>query len=145
LLGGLLEDDDSIFKVEVWKESAQIDLWVTVIIKKANGEEQKHAIMIENKYYTGLHLSRDTDGEYRNQLIVYKKKFDEYYDKTWILHYCVITCIYRTNSNFNLLFGEVGKEGELQPFKLFSLKELVPNHENTESDIYNEFMLGDWH
>ena len=145
LLGGLLEDDDSIFKVEVWKESAHIDLWVTVVIQKANGKDkEKHAIMIENKYYTGLHLSRDTDGEYRNQLVVYKKKFDAYYDESWILHHCVITCMYRNNPHFDALFGEVGRAEELQEFSMFSLDDLLPDLEETESDIYNEFMLKDW-
>lgn len=38
-----------------------------------NNIEEKHAILIENKYYTPLHLTKDDDGQYKNQLEVYRK------------------------------------------------------------------------
>ena len=65
MLGKLCEIDvnDSVnFKnVEVWKEDQNIDLWVELEVE-INDTSQKHAILIENKYYTGLHLTRDSDG-----------------------------------------------------------------------------------
>lgn len=142
-------DGISVQSVEVWKEWNQIDLCVEVVLKRETGEVENHAIMIENKYYTGLHLSRDADGNYRNQLLVYRDKFDKFYDekpewKSENMHYCVITCVYRDTPGFKETYG-ILEEEEYKDFLLFSLKELVPGEEMTESDIYNEFMIGDWH
>ena len=82
MLGLLLEipmsDDVIVSEVKVWKEYWNIDLWVEVALQ-CNGETEHHAILIENKYYTMLHNSYDDDGVPRNQLEVYKKKFDRHY------------------------------------------------------------------
>lgn len=138
----------TIKSVKVWKEWEHIDLCVEVIISCETGEE-KHAIMIENKYYTGLKLSKDTDGEYKNQILVYKKKFDHFYTSQKNLdinklHYCVITCIYKNDDKFHDKFGYLGS-GEYKWVNVYSLCELVPDNKKTESDIYNEFLLEDWY
>ena len=84
MLGKLCEIDVNesvVFKdVKVWKEDQNIDLWVELVVE-TDGKSQKHAILIENKYYTGLHLTRDSEGQYRNQLEVYKERFIEHYSK----------------------------------------------------------------
>ena len=78
-------NDSIIFRgVRVWKEDQHIDLWVELIIEN-NGVADKHAILIENKYYSSLHDSKDSDGCYRNQLQVYKNRFDAHYNKILIL------------------------------------------------------------
>lgn len=147
ILGRLMDDfpisNCKILKVEVWKEWEQIDICAEVKIEKASGQIEEHAILIENKYYTGLHQSRDIDGTYRNQLIVYKKKFDKQYKDKFIKHYNVISCISKADPKFEQLFGIMDTE-EYKGFQLFSLDELLINMEETESDIYNEFMLENW-
>ena len=140
MLGKLLGKkniDDVIFSnVKVWKQDQYIDLWVELTVA-CQGEITKHALLIENKYYTGLHDTNDIDGEKRNQLEVYKKKFDAHYNsqsETWQKHYALITCIERNNSKFEqyLIAEEFG-------FNLFSFYELLENDTQTESDLFNEF------
>ena len=109
MLGLLLEipmsDDVIVSEVKVWKEYWNIDLWVEVALQ-CNGETEHHAILIENKYYTMLHNSYDDDGVPRNQLEVYKKKFDRHYadqehdNDIWQKHYALITCIDRDDPKF---------------------------------------------
>ena len=86
-----------VMNVETWKQDQYIDLWVHVELV-IDGKAESHAILIENKYYTGLHDATDDDGVRRNQLLVYRKRFDKYYEtqeKEWVRHYCLITCIER--------------------------------------------------
>ena len=130
--------DDVIFSnVKVWKQWEKIDLRVEVDVEQ-RGEITKHALLIENKYYTGLHDANDTDGEKRNQLEVYKKKFDAHYaDKSsedWKLHYALITCIERNDGKFEQY--SIAKDFG---FNLFSFYELLENDTQTESDLFNEF------
>lgn len=144
MLGKLCEIDvnDSVnFKnVEVWKEDQNIDLWVELEVE-INDTSQKHAILIENKYYTGLHLTRDSDGEYRNQLEVYKKRFDEHYSKKeeeWKLHYNLVTCVERESPAFTMY--DIAKDFGYQVHSFYDmLKDSDP--EWTESDIFNEFWI----
>lgn len=136
-------NDSVIFKeVKVWKEDQRIDLWVELIIEN-NGVPYKHAILIENKYYSSLHDSKDLDGCYRNQLQVYKNKFDAHYNKepdTWIKHYNLITCIERSDPKFSAYYDIAKSFG----FKVISFYEMLGDkteYEYTESDIFNEFWL----
>ncbi len=144
MLGKLSEIDvnDSVsFKnVEVWKEDQNIDLWVELEVE-INGTSQKHAILIENKYYTGLHLTRDSDGEYLNQLEVYKKRFDEHYSKKeeeWKLHYNLVTCVERESPAFAMY--DVAKEFKYQVYSIYDLL-VGTDPQPTESDIFNEFWI----
>jgi hypothetical protein len=141
MLGKLLSienTDDVIFSnVKVWKQWENIDLRVEVDVEQ-KGKMAKHTLLIENKYYTGLHDTTDIDGKKRNQLEVYKKKFDAHYaDKSnedWKLHYALITCIERNDSKF-----EQYRIAEKFGFNLFSFYELLENDIQTESDLFNEF------
>ena len=142
MLGKLLSienTDDVIFSnVKVWKQDQHIDLWVE-LTKACQGEITKHALLIENKYYTGLHDTNGTDGKRRNQLEVYKKRFEAHYadksNEVWELHYALITCLERdSDSKF-----EQYRIAEEFGFNLFSFYELLENDIQTESDLFNEF------
>ena len=141
MLGKLLsiENTDAIIfsNVKVWKQWEKIDLRVEVDVEQM-GKITKHTLLIENKYYTGLHDATDDDGEKRNQLEVYKKKFDAHYadkpNEDWKLHYALITCIERNDGKF-----EQYRIAEKFGFNLFSFYELLENDTQTESDLFNEF------
>ncbi len=135
---GIENIDDVLFAdVKVRKQEQYIDLWVE-LTKACQGKITKHALLIENKYYTGLHDTNDTDGKRRNQLEVYKKRFEAHYaDKSsedWKLHYALITCIEKKDNKF-----EQYRIAEKFGFKLFSFYELLENDIQTESDLFNEF------
>ena len=142
MLGKLLGKkniDDVIFSnVKVRKQEQYIDLWVEVDVEQ-RGKMSKYALLIENKYYTGLHDATDDDGERRNQLEVYKKKFEAHYadksNEVWELHYALITCIERSDSGK----FEQYRIAEDFEFNLFSFYELLENDTQTESDLFNEF------
>ena len=143
ILLGIAINDDTLFRnVRVRKERQQIDLWVELEVDLL-GEVTKHAILIENKYYTALHDSTDEDGEKRNQLVVYKKRFDKHYDSqpdAWQRHYALIVCISREDAKFAqyLIAPSLG-------YKLLSFYELLGDENDgyvySESDIFNEFWL----
>lgn len=140
MLGKLLSignTDDVIFSnVKVWKQWENIDLRIEVDVEQ-RGDITKYALLIENKYYTGLHDTTDIDGKKRNQLEVYKKKFEAHYNsqsETWQKHYALITCIERNNSKF-----EQYRIAEKFGFNLFSFYDLLENDTQTESDLFNEF------
>ncbi len=138
-------DNVIVEHVDVWKQSQKIDLWVEARLV-VNGIEELHAILIENKYYSPLHLSKDEDGEYRNQLEVYKKKFVTHYAGmcAWHLHFAVITCMERTDDNFVATYDE--KEIGHLGFKLYSFDDMLNETMSidSESDIFNEFWLTNW-
>lgn len=131
---------EAVNTVEVWKEWERIDLAVEVEICNCGGTPEHHAILIENKYFSNTRKVLDSDRNYRNQLEVYKKKFDDYYKNDapqYKLHYCLITCIDRGDDKFSQ-YDNVEDFG----FQLISAKELIdPSKEKqrTESDIFNEF------
>lgn len=138
ILFNLLEAKDmgqKIINVKVWKQWRRIDLTVEVIISH-NGQNEKHVVLIEDKYYTAPH---------DNQLSRYKKVFDDFYKNDgFIKHYALITAIYRDDSrgDFNRCYGEVESLG----YKVYSMCELLAeNQKETESDIFNQFWLADWH
>ena len=140
---GFNENDIEFQDVKVWKEECRIDLWVEVkLLNKGNPE--RHAILIETKYYTGLHDAKDDDGEYRNQLLVYKKKFDKYYEQhlEFKKHYVLISCIYRTDEKFSMY--EIAKDFGYRIFSRTDLLDKKDCAQETESDIFNEFWFRDW-
>lgn len=132
--------DVEILNVKVWKQEENIDLWVEVELRK-NGKIEHHAILIENKYYSRLRQVKDTDGEFRNQLIVYKKKFDKYYSEqsiAWSKHYVLITCIERDEENKFIEYSPAEEFG----YRIITFYEMLGDcAQETESDIYNEFWL----
>lgn len=144
LLNKHLTDDIIVEDVNIKKQYLKIDLWVEVTLK-LDDKIEYHTILIENKYYTLLHNSNDEEGVSRNQLEVYKNKFDNYYKEQldgnkWIKHYNLVTCIERDNSTFDSY-----KIAETFGFNIFSFDELlITTTEATESDIFNEFWLRSW-
>lgn len=129
---GKFDQGQHIIDVKVWKQWKRIDLIVEVTLKDGDSKE-KHVIIIEDKYYSAPH---------DNQLQRYKESAEEYYNKDWQKHFVVITAVYRSDETFDAIYSEVEKDG----FKIFSIKELVNNvTEPTESDIFNQFWLADWH
>lgn len=149
MLFRLIESDthDNIVveDVKVWKQSKKIDLWVEAKLL-VNGKEEWHSVLIEDKYYSPIHPSLDTDGLYRSQLDVYKKKFKAHYvDKAYFhFHFAVITCMVRYDANFTTTYDE--KEMERLGFKLYSFDDMLDDSINidSESDIFNEFWLRNW-
>ena len=130
--------DTTFHNIKVWKQEQYIDLLVELEVKE-NEQITKHALIIENKYYTNLHDTTDTDGQQRNQLEVYKKKFDVHYtgkqNENWQKHYALITCLERNSTPFNRHFDQIVE----QEFNVFSFYELLENDIQTESDLFNEF------
>lgn len=137
-----VSNDVQFQNIQVWKGDQHIDLWVELEMKEKD-QIAKHAILIEDKYYGGLRQCKDDDGTYKNQLEVYKKRFDAHYAKDkneqWTLHYALITCIKKNDSKF-----EIYNAADDLKFKKFYIKELLDEANNnnpilTESDIFNEF------
>ena len=126
--------------VNTWKQHKKIDIWaeVNAIV---NGQAKSYSLLIEDKYYSGLRTIKDGKGFFRNQLDVYKEKFDRYYDEEKNdfganRRYVLITCISRSDPKIKI-YSEHSKYG----FELFTYDELVEDNEETESDIYNEFFI----
>jgi hypothetical protein len=138
LLGMKNLKNTTFHNVKVWKQKQEIDLWVELEVKE-NEQITKQALLIENKYYTGLHNTTDVDGQQRNQLTVYKKKFDAHYiskqNENWQKHYALITCLERHSAPFNKHFDQIIESA----FNVFSFYELLENDIQTESDLFNEF------
>ena len=142
MLLGLSDYSNLLFRdVKVWKQWNKIDLRVEVDVEQM-GKITKYALLIENKYYTGLHDTTDTDGKKRNQLEVYKKEFDAHYNsqsEKWQKHYALITCLERESAPFKRHFGYLTKVDTKPAFNVFSFYELLENNIQTESDLFNEF------
>ena len=145
ILFKLLELKDSgqtIERVEVWKQWGEghkkMDLTVEVDISE-NGVKSKHALLIEDKYYSGIRYDENLQ-EY--QIQTYKRIFDNFYSHEPITsHYWVISCISPCDEKFGYLYGNVNQYG----FKAISIYDLVMNaKEDSESDIFNQFFLRDW-
>ena len=142
MLGKLIDKDitleTNILSVKVWKENKRIDLTVEVVIDN-NGTLEKHAILIENKYYSKL---RD------NQLIKYKTAFLKHYGNTqdWQKHYKLLSCLDTPEE----VMSVYGKDIEGTEFTAYSFYELlspalwqidIGEYVESESEIFNEFWL----
>lgn len=136
-------------KVEVWKEWQHMDLCAEVkLINK--GKEEFYALLIENKYYTPLHLKRDSKGVWRNQVDVYREIFEQHYDsipskKGWGRRYALVSCFDSEDKKIQM-FDEAKEYG----FEVFGFYDIIDeNKENgkyvdSESEIFNEFWLRKW-
>jgi len=128
----------AIDDVRVWKQERYIDLWVEVELHVEDRKEY-HAILIENKYYTGIH---------DNQLERYRQIFEQYYsDKSDYLkrnlHYALVTCLYDVDTHYAPL-ATTAKENKFDIYHLFDLVDASLNYKESESDIYNELFLRNW-
>lgn len=141
LLDRLQEMDNiEIEDVRVWKQERYVDLWIEVDLKNADREE-KHAILIENKYYSLVH---------DNQLKRYRDIFEEYYrDKgkyqpnNQYLHYALISCLYPNNPHYDFLKDAASKDGYTL-YHLYDLTDPSLNYKESESDIFNELFIRGW-
>lgn len=131
-------DNITIDDVRVWKQERYVDLWVEVDLH-INKREEHHAILIEDKYYTGVH---------DDQLARYKQIFEEHYQDEEKyprrnLHYVLITCLYSDNIHYAPLAQAAKENG----FKIYQLYDIVDNslgYRESESDIFNELFLREW-
>lgn len=138
-----INDDIQFQNIQVWKGCQYIDLWVELEVKE-NEQITKHAILIEDKYYGPLRQCKDDDGEYRNQLFVYKKRFDAHYDNgenkkiPWERHYALVTCIKKEDKKFAIY--DIPKSWK---YDKYYIKDLLGNKNNeyqlSENEIFNEF------
>ena len=134
LIGKELTNED-VLEVETWKQYERIDLWASV---KVNGEQ--HDILIEDKYYTGVHS---------NQLIRYREIFDR-----WVgthrpnakKHYWLLTCFDNEYSTdiYDAALQESGFKALFWEDMLDAMGLNVNNPVMSESDIFNEFWLEKW-
>lgn len=129
----------TIEDVRVWKQERYIDLWVEVELYVGNRKEC-HAILIEDKYYTGVH---------NDQLERYRQIFDDYYsDKPQYSekgnrHYILITCLYSNDVHYTSL-AKAAKEKDFDIYHLYDLVDSSFGDKESESDIYNELFLREW-
>lgn len=138
-----INDDIQFQNIQVWKGCQYIDLWVELEVKE-NEQITKHAILIEDKYYGPLRQCKDNDGEYKNQLLVYKKRFDAHYDNgenkkiSWKKHYALVTCIKKEDKKFAIY--DIPKSWK---YNKYYIKDLLGNKNNeyqlSENEIFNEF------
>lgn len=146
ILFRLIETIDSgqtISRIEVWKQwgeaKKRMDLTVEIDIIDSDGAVSNHAILIEDKYYSGI---RYDDNLQEYQIQTYKRIFDNFYgDKTIHKHYWVISCISPSDEKFDRLYSFVRDYN----FKAISIYDLVKGiNQDCESDIFNQFFLRDW-
>ena len=145
-----INDDIQFQNIQVWKGCQYIDLWVELEVKE-NEQINKHAILIEDKYYGPLRQCKDDDGEYRNQLLVYRKRFDAHYEsvrkeqekkglkpEVWLPHYALVTCIKKEDKKFAIY--DIPKSWK---YHKYYIKDLLGNKNNeyqlSENEIFNEF------
>ncbi len=130
LLGIENNEDIKVNYVETWKQWNYIDLHANIELEY-NGKIEHYAILIENKVYTQVH---------DNQLIRYRKIFEETYDQNiFKLHYVLITCFDEIPEMMIHNCKEAG-------FRYLPLSDLFLNEykEDSESDLFNEFWLRNW-
>ena len=128
----------TIDDVRVCKQKQYIDLWVEVDLH-INKREEHHAILIEDKYYTGVH---------DDQLARYKRIFEEHYqDKETYpenkRHYVLITCLYSDNIYYAPL-AQAAKENGFEIYQLYDIVDNSLGYRESESDIFNELFLREW-
>lgn len=131
-------DNVTIDDVRVWKQERYVDLWVEVDLH-IDCRKEHHAILIEDKYYTGVH---------DDQLARYKRIFEEHYqDKETYpenkRHYVLITCLYSDN----IYYAPLAQTAKENGFKIYHLYDIVDNslgYRESESDIFNELFLREW-
>ena len=128
----------TIDDVRVWKQERYVDLWVEIDLH-IDSREEHHAILIEDKYYTGVH---------DDQLTRYRQIFEDYYqDKKDYQknnrHYVLITCQYDNNDHYKQL-AKAAKENDFDIYNIFDIVDKSLGYKKTESDIFNELFLRDW-
>lgn len=124
--------------VKVWKQWQRIDLIAEVEANCGSGMK-RHAIIVENKAYTGIH---------DDQLSRYAESIEDYYkDKDVQKHYWVITFFDSDTENYKTI--ETKCREAKGPWKCTSFKDLIDltkeeRHEGTYNEIIDEFWIKRW-
>ena len=124
--------------VKVWKQWQRIDLIAEVEANCGSGMK-RHAIIVENKAYTGIH---------DDQLSRYAEIIEDYYkDKDVQKHYWVITFFDSDTENYKTI--ETKCREAKGPWKCTSFKDLIDltkeeRHEGTYNEIIDEFWIKRW-
>jgi len=140
ILSVLLFDNPSKIKeyriksVKTWKQWKQIDLCAEIILENKSGEEEKYALLMENKVYTRLH---------GNQLERYKEIFEaEYHDSKFNLRYVYFTC--------HDDFGDDKVSCNENGFQAYTMDDVYnkaseyEEFELTGNALFDEFWLSSW-
>ena len=134
-----IKETDKVISVDVWRQWNHIDLHANIILE-IDGKEEYHLLVIENKAYTPIH---------DNQLKRYKDLIDKVYGndpdlKLFDRHFILITFLDDNTDTYKTMEQECIKEG-YQCIPILDLQgNDVPQNEETESDIFNEFWLRSW-
>lgn len=152
LLDITIDDTTCVMSVKIWKEWHHMDLCAEVKLARG-GQEEYYALLIENKYYSPLHYKKDANGNWRNQVDVYKEIFESHYNalsdkKKWNLRYALVSCFDSSDEKIHM-YDEALK----YDFKVFGFYDIIDEnfkdkekgtYKDSESDIFNEFWLRHW-
>lgn len=152
LLGITIDSSTRVTSVKVWKEWHHMDLCAEVKLKR-KGREEYYALLIENKYYSPLHYKKDANGNWRNQVDVYKEIFESHYNslsdkKKWNLKYALVSCFDSSDEKIHM-YDEALKYG----FRVLGFYDIIDencknkatgSYSDSESEIFNEFWLRKW-
>lgn len=138
-----------VFKsVKVWKEWQYMDLCVEIKLQN-KGEDEYYALLVENKYYSPLHYKKDSNGNWRNQVDVYKEIFEKYYSSPSRkikrrCKYALVTCV-DSEEERSKMYAEAEGFG----FHVFGFYDILDDektgkYKDSESEIFNEFWLRRW-
>ena len=140
ILSVLLFDDPSTIEeyqvksVKTWKQWKQIDLCAEIILENKSGEEEKYALLMEDKVYARLH---------GNQLERYKDIFEkEYQDTGFKQRYIYFTC----NDNFGDDEASCDENG-FRAYTMDNVFDKVSEYEELEptgNALFDEFWLSCW-
>ena len=132
-----LEDKGQCIKsVKVWKQWQFTDLTAEITLEDETGISN-HALLIENKYYSGVRLNKNG----KPQTDIYKQKMIQHYSGTdFNLHFALITGISRSSDLFRI-YDCAQSSG----FNVFSIYDFIETEQkDCESDIFNQFWLRSW-
>ena len=123
-------DNSKIERIETWKQSRKIDIWVEVEIEN---DPQKYALIIENKLYAYLE---------EHQLPTYKANALDYYDsnKDYEIKFIFLRCddFFQKNDEYRC------KQHGFTPYLLCDIKKEAVAEELTGNYLFDEFWFYWW-
>jgi len=129
-----------VLEVNVKKEWHRIDLIAEINIER-DGCKERHVLMMENKAYTYM-----TENQRDNYPSVVTRYHGDPQKNNYNLHQVLLTCFEWSNKN------DVPRIKYLQDFcanksqwKVLSIEDIIMEYkQDTESELYNTFWLGNW-
>ena len=139
-------------EVKVWKEWQYMDLCAEVKLKN-NGEDEYYALLVEDKYYSPLGYKKDSGGNVRCQVDVYKEIFEKHYNsipekQNYIRRYALVSCFESDDEKIKMY--DEAKNYEFRVFGFYDIideqfwNEQAGKFKDSESEIFNEFWLRRW-